>query len=271
MTVLRNHKRDWDELADLDPLWAVLSAPEGKFGGWDLNQFFRTGQEEVREILSQASGINLPGHWRSALDFGCAVGRLTRVLASHFQQCTGVDISEQMVQKARQLNRSFANCTFLVNAESNLRIFPDNSFDFILTDIVLQHLPTESVIRSYIAEFIRVLANDGLLVFQLPSFIPFRHRLQIRRRAYSLLRNLGVSHRFLYRKLTLNPIRMNFISQAEIISHVDKLGGKVRLVNDDRKTAAWGMQGKIYYVSKSLCEAPEDERRIRWKASGNKQ
>src|SRR6185437_10977857 len=28
------HARDWEEMAKLDPLWAILSEPEKRFGNW---------------------------------------------------------------------------------------------------------------------------------------------------------------------------------------------------------------------------------------------
>ncbi|HZI58619.1 MAG TPA: hypothetical protein VFF39_17695 [Verrucomicrobiae bacterium] len=39
------HARDWEEMAAIDPLWAILSAPEKRFGSWDIDEFLRTGQE----------------------------------------------------------------------------------------------------------------------------------------------------------------------------------------------------------------------------------
>ena len=64
--------------------------------------------------------------------------------------------------------------------------------DFIYSRIVLQHVNSRYAVRSYLSEFARVLAPGGLLVFQLPSHIPIRHRVQPRPRTYSLLRGVGV-------------------------------------------------------------------------------
>ena len=35
-------------------MWAVLSDPKGRFGGWDEAEFFRTGQLVVDEVMSTA-------------------------------------------------------------------------------------------------------------------------------------------------------------------------------------------------------------------------
>jgi SAM-dependent methyltransferase len=55
-----------------------------------------------------------------------------------------------------------------VNPADDLRLFPDNSFDLVYSNIVLQHMePRYS--ESYIGEFIRVLKPGGMTYFQLPA------------------------------------------------------------------------------------------------------
>ena len=43
------HRQDWEELAQVDPCWAILSDPNRKFGAWDVEEFFRTGEIEFAE------------------------------------------------------------------------------------------------------------------------------------------------------------------------------------------------------------------------------
>ena len=45
--LMRAERREWEELAELDPLWAVLSEPDRKGGRWDLDAFLATGEVEV--------------------------------------------------------------------------------------------------------------------------------------------------------------------------------------------------------------------------------
>jgi SAM-dependent methyltransferase len=56
----------------------------------------------------------------------------------------------------------------VVNQKVDLRIFPDAHFDFIYSNITLQHMPPRYS-RRYIAEFLRVLVPGGALLFQVPS------------------------------------------------------------------------------------------------------
>src|ERR1017187_2030454 len=200
---LKKHKRNWDRMGEMDPLWAALTDPQRRFGKWNVDEFFATGEDQVTEVLATAKKLGYPTEHDRALDFGCGVGRLSRALAHHFQHVCGVDISDSMIAKARELNASIPQCEFFMNATDHLQLFPDQHFDMVFTTLVLQHLPERSMIYSYVAEFLRTLKKGGLLVFQLPNYIPLRNRVQPRRRLYSFLRPLGVSDRFLYEKLGL--------------------------------------------------------------------
>ena len=102
--VLNRHRRDWEELAAVDPLWAILAAPERRWGRWPLEEFFATGEEEIAQVLDVASGLGYPTQHERALDFGCGVGRLTRALSGRFREAVGIDISEEMIRLARELS-----------------------------------------------------------------------------------------------------------------------------------------------------------------------
>jgi len=162
------HATDWDDLATVDPLWAVLSADGKRNGGWDLDEFFATGEADVAAILATASELGRPANTETALDFGCGVGRLTQAIADHFDQVTGVDISSAMLDLARQYNRHGERCRYILNDQNHLRIFAAESFDFICSRLTLQHLPRRHI-RAYLRELVRVLRPGGLLVFQLPA------------------------------------------------------------------------------------------------------
>jgi predicted SAM-dependent methyltransferase len=99
--------------------------------------------------------------------------------------------------------------------------------DLIYTKFVLQHLPSVELVRSYLSEFVRILRPGGLLVFQLPSRIPLRNRIQPRRRLYTLLRNLGMSERLLLGRLELTPIRMRAIPEGKVTRFLAELGSKL--------------------------------------------
>jgi SAM-dependent methyltransferase len=253
LSSLSKHKRDWDDLSRVDPLWAVLTSGEHRHGKWNLEEFFQTGAVEIRRVMQHAGRLRLPHQKRAALDFGCGVGRLTRALAGHFERCVGVDISDSMISKARELHGEWPTCRFLLNVSGDLRAFEENSFDLVYSSIVLQHLPNTQLIESYIAEFIRVLTAGGLLVFQLPSHIPWKNRVQPRRRVYRLLRALGASEDYLLNSLKLSPMRMNFVPESRVQRVVQGGGGEILFVErgEDRVYT-------VYYVCRVKSSGARD-------------
>ncbi len=169
---LRRHQRDWEDLGDLDPCWAILAFPERRYGRWDLDEFFRSGEQEIAGLAVDMQRLGYPARRERALDFGCGVGRLTRALATHFWHCYGLDVAAPMIAAARKLNATYPNCEFVLNDNPDLGMFPDGHFDLIYSVLVLQHLPTRAAIGAHLADFARVLAPGGLLVCQIPSHIP---------------------------------------------------------------------------------------------------
>jgi SAM-dependent methyltransferase len=105
-----------------------------------------------------------------------------------------VDISLGMVEKASAINQ-MANCEYITNSGARLP-FPEASFSFIYSNIVLQHIPRRFA-KEYLREFVRVLAPGGVLVFGVQdSFraatlsglaIRIRHILHLRSRIRKLI------------------------------------------------------------------------------------
>lgn len=250
MPELAEEKRNWEDFASQDPFWAVLSQPEHKYGGWDRDAFYRTGEEQIAEVMDHAARFDLPESFGKALDFGSGVGRLTRALAGRFESAVGVDISQTMVDNATRLNEDVPNLSFQVNARADLSVFADGAFDMVNTRIVLQHLPDRETILGYVAEFLRVLRPGGLLVFQLPSALPLTLRLQPRRNIYLALRRLGFKPRFLYWRLGLHPNRMVAIPKPEVVAFLEARGARVLDVVTRRDPDVHLFEESVYWVAK---------------------
>jgi ubiquinone/menaquinone biosynthesis C-methylase UbiE len=244
---------NWNVLAELDPLWTILSDPEKKFGKWDRAEFFGTGVLEAKRVLEmcRSNCVNISGG--KLLDFGCGVGRMTRGFSGFFQSCTGIDVSESMISIARKFNSDEPRCTFVVS-DGIVLPFGDKSFDFVFSVLVLQHLPSKSLILSYIAEFVRVAKDDGVIVFQLPNEVPLRRRVQLRRRLWALLSFLGIPRAWLFQKAGLVPIIIKGISKQEIEKFITARGGRVRGV--ERYDLNEGRFHSYYYVVTKQRAAP---------------
>lgn len=162
---LRETQEHWTQLGKDDPFWAVLTDPNKRDGRWDPAEFFQTGVEEIKNVLEHLQSLRVNVLKGKALDFGCGVGRLSQALAQHFEEVHGVDISSSMLEHANRFNQFGGKCTYHLNGAPDLRIFPDASFDFIYTAIVLQHMDPQYQI-GYITEFFRLLKPGGIVEFQ---------------------------------------------------------------------------------------------------------
>ena len=165
---LKNLQKNWDQFGRMDPMWAVLTADDKRGRRWGTDEFFASGEQEIEEVLNHIQGLGLPTPQNRALDFGCGVGRLTQALAGRFEVVCGVDIAPSMIEQAEKLNRFSDNCTYHLNQTTDLRLFEKDSFDFVYTNITLQHMRPKFIIK-YLSEFLRILQPGGILAFQLPS------------------------------------------------------------------------------------------------------
>ena len=215
------HKQ-WEELANLDPLYAIFTDQAKRFSGWKEEQFFAAGEAEV-DTLMKARHFKKGDNGR-ALDFGCGVGRLTEPLRAYFGEVWGVDISESMIERARQ---HAPCCRFLVSRTDDLSSFANDFFDFVYSNVVLEHQPSHAIARRYIEEFVRIVKPGGIAFFQMPDKLTLRGALQPGRRLYSLLRGCGVPARFAYNRLRLNPVRTISLPSRDVIRTVTGPGGKV--------------------------------------------
>lgn len=240
---LRRHRRAWEDLGRVDPFWAVLSSSTRRHGRWNPAEFFATGDADIAALMQSAEELDLPRRRRVVLDFGCGVGRLTRSLASRFEEYIGVDISEPMVAQAREWNRDCTRCRFILNTSGDLRTFDSASVDLIYSKYVLQHLHSKALVLAYLRDFVRILRPGGLLAFQLPSRIGLLHRIQPRHRLYTLLRSVGVSERFLLGRLELTPMQMRSMPEAEVTKFISSLGAMVVRIEHRSEL------DQIYYVT----------------------
>jgi 2-polyprenyl-3-methyl-5-hydroxy-6-metoxy-1,4-benzoquinol methylase len=243
------HEQEWDSLAAIDPLWAILSDPSKRLGRWQPGEFMATGERDVAHLLGVAERSARPLARARALDFGCGVGRLTRALASRFGEVIGVDISGEMIRQAEAGGTRVGNIRFVHdNTPTLVRVGP-GTFDLVLSLFVVQHFPAVSAIAHTVGVLASRVGPGGVLILQVPAPVPLRHRLQPRRRLYRALAAVGVRRAFLQRRLGLTPIRMTGIPQVEVRAILLERGLTVLEVHTD-VLAGTSMESNIYFATR---------------------
>jgi SAM-dependent methyltransferase len=100
----------------------------------------------------------------SYLDVGCAMGFYVRRLAALGWDAHGVDLSEYAVAEGRK--RGIAN---LVVSGGESLPFPDESFDFVTSIDVIEHMPPAAA-AAMVDELRRVLRPGGMAFVATPNF-----------------------------------------------------------------------------------------------------
>lgn len=164
---IKELQRNWELFGKTDPLRAILTGPPSP-EGWNEEEFFHTGRLDIDATFATMERLGSVPRRGRALDFGCGVGRLTQALCDRFDSVVGIDIAPTMIDLARRYNRFGDRCEYFVNDRDDLSRFPDGSFDFVFSLIVLQHMkPRYS--KRYLKEFLRIAAPGGIIVFQIPA------------------------------------------------------------------------------------------------------
>ncbi|MEP7362975.1 MAG: class I SAM-dependent methyltransferase [Acidobacteriota bacterium] len=163
-TVRARMRQDWNARAEEDAHYYVAFGRRNQSG----DEFFDTGNEQVNgfkiEMKRLAPG---PLQARRALEIGCGPGRLMKPLSALFGEIHGVDISDQMVARARENLAGVPHAHPHHAPNSNLEAFADASFDFVYSYAVFQHIPSREVVVGYLDEAARVLKPGGIIRVQI--------------------------------------------------------------------------------------------------------
>jgi len=156
---------DWDARARENARHYVQTAETD----WTDESFFASGEQTVREeILTDMINIcqGMDPKQMRVLEIGCGAGRVTRALARLFGEVHGVDVSGEMVERARQAVQAEGNAFIYQNNGMDLSVVPPQPFHFAFSSIVFQHIPSREVIENYVREVSRLLGPGRLFKFQ---------------------------------------------------------------------------------------------------------
>jgi ubiquinone/menaquinone biosynthesis C-methylase UbiE len=165
VSVLERMRQDWDNRARENARHYIATLKTN----WTDEEFFESGATSIREFIEASLPEICRGRPASELrmlEIGCGAGRMTRPLSSLFGQVDAVDISPEMIARAREAVRDRPNVRLYVNNGEDLAMFGDEQFDFVFSGVVFQHIPSRSVVENYIKESARVLRSGGVFRFQ---------------------------------------------------------------------------------------------------------
>jgi len=222
-------------------MWSILTNPNFINTKWNKEEFYNTGENDVNNWFSCFEEIKHIENG-TALDFGCGIGRLTQALCSRFINVKGVDISETMISLAKENNRFSDRCLYFQNNQNDLKIFENDSFDFIVSHITLQHLP-KSYIFNYIEEFIRIIKPGGIILFSLPSKPPFIYWLAVR---IFTQRFINIFRRAKYKMKYV--MEMHWVNERKMKRFVETHGKLINMNPNFSVGKNW--EGYMYVVSK---------------------
>lgn len=166
MSKFEQQKKLWDYNADKNAKWAISSHTEKLNEEWNTEDFYAEGEAVISQIMQKVESLTELNK-ELALDFGCGIGRLSKHLGPFFNEVYGIDISESMIQQAKLENHA-ENIQFLVSESTNLEALGSKKFDFIISLIVIQHIPPPLAIKQLEVLFHK-LASGGICVIQIPE------------------------------------------------------------------------------------------------------
>lgn len=128
-------------------------------------QAFREEQGTYNELVEVPAMLELIGDVKGkrVLDAGCGYGYYSLLLARSGAMVTGIDISEKMIELAKNNAREASvECQFFVCDLQNLSMLVGNTFDVVVSSIVVGNV---DFLEKAFSEVFRVLKQKGIFAF----------------------------------------------------------------------------------------------------------
>ena len=161
----------WDERARENAAYFVDNQLD--YAHPDMERFWAEGPPTVDAVLA-ALGLSLSGS-EDVVELGCGIGRLTRVLAARAASVRALDVSAEMLARAREANPGLERVEWIHCDGTALTGVADASADVFFSHVVFQHVPSADITYGYVDEIGRVLRPGGWAAFQV-SDDPSVHR-----------------------------------------------------------------------------------------------
>jgi SAM-dependent methyltransferase len=167
----------WEARAMEDPFYFVHDGM--RYGDPDVEAFWASGEEALDNLLTYL-GAQIR-ETDVVVEIGCGVGRMTRPMARRAGRVIAIDVSQRMLDLAREHNPGLTNVDWTLGDGRTLAAVADMSADACISNVVFQHLPDQRITMGYVGEMGRVLRRGGWAGFQV-SNDPAVHRPSVPRR-----------------------------------------------------------------------------------------
>ena len=130
----------------------------------DINDYFSSGIKTLEDEILTPTVLRTLGSITSAsaLEIGHGGGRILIAACSKFKHVTGIDVHRSNDPVKRKLASTGINNYSLHTNDGSSIPNRANSIDFVYSYIVLMHIPSIDIFRSYLSETYRVLRPGGL-------------------------------------------------------------------------------------------------------------
>ncbi len=135
------------------------------YNNGDDEFFWSQGVRDLEVMLESVDAVLKPTD--DVLDIGVGVGRLSKALHAKVAKVTGIDVSSEMIDRARK--NLPAEVELIVGDGTSLAGVADASKDAVISLVVFQHIPDPQITLGYIREIGRVLKPGGWATFQVSN------------------------------------------------------------------------------------------------------
>ncbi len=150
---MKDQKDHWAQTAKFGALASVIDPNDTK----GLKNLY------IAQLRDQVFVRNLPQSDFTLLDFGCGSGNLSKSLASENRKITGIDISPDLLNLAIQQNDP-SLCEFVLYDGGDIP-FENQSFDFVTTYVVLNHIVSDRQLITTLRNIGKTLKDNGRALF----------------------------------------------------------------------------------------------------------
>jgi SAM-dependent methyltransferase len=135
----------------------------------NISQFWATGHAQAQDLLQPLEHFGLTElKNKTAVEFGCGIGRLSLGLAGKFKQLHSYDVSDSQITLAKKasVDAGVHNSQFHLSSGNPFSALEPT--DFFYSKNTFEHYPPP-IIHQFIRNALRSLKSDGLALFQVPT------------------------------------------------------------------------------------------------------